>query len=506
MAADRIYVASGYGLKLFVERGHLVVHDGIGRQRRTVRFNRATSRLRRVVVLGHSGYVTLEALHWLRDVGAALVHVGRDGKLVACTAGYGRDDGRLRRAQALAAANGAGLEIVRGLLEQKLYGQSSVAAALPDSKSTTAARTAIENALRDVGAAETMDELRLIEAMAAREYFTAWAEVPVRFARADQQRVPDHWHSFSGRSSPLTSSNRLAANPANAILNYLFALLEAEASLACHAVGLDPGIGLLHADQKARDSLALDLMEPIRPEAERYLRGLLSDNTFRGRDFHETHTGNCRISPLLAQRLAQTLPTWATLVAPVAETVAYRLATVAQAKEPPSPLTQTNRRRGRAALGRQPREPGVVRPPWLRTCQTCGTPIASARRVYCDNCLPDARALQRVDFARSGPAALNRLRAAGVDPAHGATASERRAETMRRHHGHATQSQEPADPDLFAREILPAIQDIPLRRLADATGLSLRYVSLIRKGERVPHPRHWRAFADAGLLSRREVR
>ena len=106
MAADRIHVASGYGLKLYVNRGHLVVHDGIGRQRRTVRFNRATSRLRRLVVLGHSGYVTLEALRWLRDVGAAFVHIDRDAKLVACTTGQGRDDARLRRAQALAATNG----------------------------------------------------------------------------------------------------------------------------------------------------------------------------------------------------------------------------------------------------------------------------------------------------------------------------------------------------------------------------------------------------------------
>jgi len=42
--------------------------------------------------------------------------------------------------------------------------------------------------------------------------------------------------------------------------------------------------------------------------------------------------------------------------------------------------------------------------------------------------------------------------------------------------------------------ILPLIQDVPLSRLQHATGLSLRYVSLIRRGKRVPHPRHWQAF------------
>ena len=79
MAVDRVYVASGYGLKLYGNRGHLVVHDGIGCQRRTARFNRATSQLRRLVVLGHTGYVTLDALRWLRDIGAAFVQIDRDG-------------------------------------------------------------------------------------------------------------------------------------------------------------------------------------------------------------------------------------------------------------------------------------------------------------------------------------------------------------------------------------------------------------------------------------------
>jgi hypothetical protein len=51
------------------------------------------------------------------------------------------------------------------------------------------------------------------------------------------------------------------------------------------------------------------------------------------------------------------------------------------------------------------------------------------------------------------------------------------------------------DVELFTREILPAIQNVPLRRLADATGLSLSYCALIRRGERVPHPRHWTRLA-----------
>jgi hypothetical protein len=49
----------------------------------------------------------------------------------------------------------------------------------------------------------------------------------------------------------------------------------------------------------------------------------------------------------------------------------------------------------------------------------------------------------------------------------------------------------------FERHILPLIRQVPLRRLMEATGLSLRYVSQIRRGERSPHPKHWSAFRTA---------
>jgi hypothetical protein len=53
------------------------------------------------------------------------------------------------------------------------------------------------------------------------------------------------------------------------------------------------------------------------------------------------------------------------------------------------------------------------------------------------------------------------------------------------------------DLSTFEREILPLIREVPLSRLVRGTGLSLRYVSLIRRGEKVPHPRHWQALRNA---------
>ena len=58
------------------------------------------------------------------------------------------------------------------------------------------------------------------------------------------------------------------------------------------------------------------------------------------------------------------------------------------------------------------------------------------------------------------------------------------------------------DLSAFQREILPLIQNVALSQLRRATGLSLRYVSLIRRGEKPPHPRHWEAFVRAAVEAR----
>ena len=99
--------------------------------------------------------------------------------------------------------------------------------------------------------------------------------VEVPFKGKDRRLVPDHWRPLGQRGSLLTSSPRLAINPANAILNYLYAILEAETRLACLTLGLDPGLGIVHADYRSRDSFALDLMEAARPAVDAYVLEML---------------------------------------------------------------------------------------------------------------------------------------------------------------------------------------------------------------------------------------
>src|SRR5207302_8314811 len=116
----------------------------------------------------------------------------------------------------------------------------------------TATADSIATARKSLSEASSVKEIRNIEALAAQDYWSAWRNVPVNFPTADLRRVPEHWRTFGTRSSPLTGSPRLAVNAANAMLNYVYALLETEARLAAAALGLDPGIGFLHVDTDAR--------------------------------------------------------------------------------------------------------------------------------------------------------------------------------------------------------------------------------------------------------------
>src|SRR5947209_642021 len=106
----------GYGIKAQVDRGHLVIEDGIGPERRQARLPRVRHGLRRLVVIGSDGMVTLAALRWLADQGASFVMLNRDGSVLATTGPIPASDSRLRRAQSLAHQSGVAIEISRGLI------------------------------------------------------------------------------------------------------------------------------------------------------------------------------------------------------------------------------------------------------------------------------------------------------------------------------------------------------------------------------------------------------
>src|SRR5258708_672336 len=126
--AAGVLVLDGFGVQLRVEHGRLQVSDGIGRKRRSGEFQRAGSGLRRLVVLGSSGTVSFAALRWLADTGVGFSQLDLDGRLLAGSGALGRDDPRLRRAQAGAIDTPTRDDVARRLLPEKITGQAETLA------------------------------------------------------------------------------------------------------------------------------------------------------------------------------------------------------------------------------------------------------------------------------------------------------------------------------------------------------------------------------------------
>jgi hypothetical protein len=373
------------------------------------------------------------------------------------------------------------------LIDRKLAGQEQLAR---ETLSDTKAGDAIKAFRAQLTTASTIQALLQLELQAALMYWSVWHDLPVSFPRADLPRVPDHWRTFNARQSPLSRSPRLAANPPNAMLNYLYAILAAEARLAVAAMGLDPGLGFLHFDEATRDSLAYDIMEPVRPMVDGFVLNWIRRAPVKREWFFEQRDGSCRLMAPFAAQLSETAPMWRRAVAPQAEWVGQTLwSSIRKRTRKLGPTTRLTRRRNREAQGSDslpPPEPSV-RPQCL--CHFCGITI-EPERSYCPSC---AVAFSTEELKKAAPS--------GWIATQGANAQALRAKTQRRNAA-AKKAWDSAslpswlNEDAYHQRIQPLLAGISAGRIAAALSVSWMYAAHIRRGKRRPHPRHWRKLAE----------
>ncbi|MBB4018147.1 CRISPR-associated protein Cas1 [Chelatococcus caeni] len=217
--------------------------------------------------------------------GITIVLLERSGRFQARIEGPVAGNVLLRRAQYR--ASDTPVEIVRGLVLGKVANQRSVLMrSLRDygeefspghSERMSAVTDRLAYILRRASRADLDAEaLRGAEGEAASLYFSVFDLLI---------RSPDAAMRFRGRS------RRPPLDPINALLSFLYTLLTHDCRSAAEAVGLDPAVGFLHRDRPGRPSLALDLMEELRPVlVDRLALSLVNRRQVRARDF-ETRDG-----------------------------------------------------------------------------------------------------------------------------------------------------------------------------------------------------------------------
>jgi len=121
---------------------------------------------------------------------------------------------------------------------------------LVDVGSIAKASAFLRETLKSVRQSKTLEQLIALEGSAARMYFSVFDNLIL-------QQKDDFRFIERSRRPPLDNTN--------ALLSFFYTMLANEATSALEGVGMDPYVGFLHKDRPGRPSLALDLMEELRP-------------------------------------------------------------------------------------------------------------------------------------------------------------------------------------------------------------------------------------------------
>ena len=245
--ADRILYVGRDGARVHVKAGRVLVDAPGSLPSTSVPKNSVT----RIVLSGNVG-LSAGARSWAMRSGVDVVCLSRRGSYQGAFIGANRGAhaSRLLAQVALTGDRERRVRLAASLIGAKIRGQIHVLTRIArrDEAVHVADTTAHMHAWRrSLASARTLDEIMGIEGACSNAYFDALAAcVP-----ADV--------TFDGRS------RRPPRDLPNAALSYGYAILLSECVGALHAAGLEPTLGIAHAPTDKRPSLALDLMEQLRP-------------------------------------------------------------------------------------------------------------------------------------------------------------------------------------------------------------------------------------------------
>ena len=412
---------SGYDARIFVERGHLVVQDGFPNEgkRRELRFPRGRCDIKRLVIRAPGGSISMQAIDWCARMGIALSFVASDSSLLNCMIPDAPHDGPVKRAQAVSGVTDDALGLARYLLAKKM--DSQIVAidrdfprlGIGNRSSRSAATTQVEACKRSLMEFSTLVEFLAVEGRAAQVYWDLLVETPLPWRPWALKRIPRHWAAISPRTSGRRERVRDATDPFNAILNYCYTLLEVETRVACEAIGLDPDLGLLHVDDRLRESFIYDLLEPLRSQADVYVLGLFQKEKLHPAMFHELRDGIVRLDPDLAELLASSLMP------------RFEKATLALANEYAQQLRRITV--DRKLVREAPKMP-LVAPESSKNavCSYCKAPLLRKRLKFCGRPCYLRYSVEIAKPIEKAQVKLAEMRAAGLSPGHGGEAAKKR--------------------------------------------------------------------------------
>lgn len=149
----------------------------------------------------------------------------------------------------------------------------------------------LENSIEKIRNAEALGTIRGIEGTCAKAYFESLDHLILH-------QKEDFFLIERNRRPPLDNMN--------ALLSFLYSILANDIRAAIESVGLDPYVGFLHRDRPGRASLALDLMEELRPVmADRVALSLVNRKQVNAKGFIMKESGGVLMTDETRQKVLQ---------------------------------------------------------------------------------------------------------------------------------------------------------------------------------------------------------
>ena len=146
-----------------------------------------------------------------------------------------------------------------------------------DEERFVAVSARLQGLLPQIAEETTLDSLRGLEGIGAAAYFSVLDDMLL------QGKETFFFHERS-RRPPMDAFN--------ALLSFAYVLLAHDCASALESVGLDAYVGYLHRDRPGRESLALDLMEELRPcLADRFVLTLINNRIIKADSFEFRESG-----------------------------------------------------------------------------------------------------------------------------------------------------------------------------------------------------------------------
>ncbi len=122
-------------------------------------------------------------------------------------------------------------------------------------------------------------------------------------------------------------TRRPPKDPVNALMSLLYTLLHYESVREVTLIGLDPTIGFLHQFEYGRESLACDVVELFRTDADRFVWTLFRERKFTGHDFAtDPETSGCYLKKGGRSRFYPLYEEWSKTLRPVLRDEVRKLA------------------------------------------------------------------------------------------------------------------------------------------------------------------------------------